>query len=86
LYALIDKAISEARKPVGGGATLDAAVYVFSRILNGNQVSIFKHSPDEDSKTGRIINIMQHLIDNITNLDAAVYSTLESLIETCLSE
>jgi hypothetical protein len=62
LYDLIDKAISEARKPVGGGAVLDGAVYVFSRILNGNQVSIFKHSPVEDSKTGRIINVMQHLI------------------------
>jgi hypothetical protein len=86
LYALIDKSITEAKKPVGGGAVLDGVVYVFSRILNGKYVSIFKHSPDEDSKTGKVINIMQHLIDNITNLDAAAYSTLEIQLETCLSE
>jgi hypothetical protein len=86
LYALIDKAISGARKPVAGGAVLDGVVYVFSRMHNGKQVSIFKHSPDEDSKTGRVINVMQHLIDNISNLDAAAYSTLKNLLETCLSE
>jgi hypothetical protein len=86
LYALIDKTISEARKPVGGGAVLDGVVYIFSRILNGNQVSIFKHSPDENSKTGRIINALQYLIDNISNLDSATLSTLENLIESCLSE
>lgn len=86
LYALIDKAISEARKPINGGFVLDGVVYVFSRMLNGKQVSIFKHSPDENSRTGRIINLMQYLIDNITNLDGAAYSTLEGLLETCLSE
>jgi|GEM_PF-6422074 len=86
LYALTDAAILEARKPVGGGFVLDGVVYIFSRILNGKQISVFKHSPDEDSKTGRIINVMQYVIDNITNLDSAAHSTLESLLEMCLSD
>jgi hypothetical protein len=87
LYALIDTAILEARKPVGGGFVLDGVVYTFSRILNDKQISVFKHSPDEDSKTGRIINVMQYLIDNIPNLDAAAQSTLENLLETaCYNE
>ena len=86
LYFLIDAAILEARKPVGGGFVIDGVVYVFSRILNGKQITVFKHSPSEGSKTANIINTMQHLIDNITSLDAAAHSALENLLETCLSE
>ena len=86
LYALIDAAILEARKPEAGGFVLDGVVYIFSRVLNGKKVSAFKHSPDEDSKTGRIINAMQFLVDNITNLDAPVLSTFENLIEKCCQD
>lgn len=83
LYALVDAAISEARKPEAGGFVLDGVIYIFTRVLNGKKVSVFKHSPDEDSKTGRIINAMQFLADNITNLNTPALSSLENLIEKC---
>lgn len=86
LYALIDAAILEARKPVGGGFVLDGVKYIFTKIVKGKQLSVFKHSPIEDSKTANIIDIMQHLIDNITALDEPALTTLENLLERCSSE
>lgn len=86
LYALIDAAILEARKPVGGRFVLDGVVYIYSRILNGKQFSVFKHSPNEGSKTANIINVMEWLIDNMRTLDGPAYSVLENMIAACLSE
>lgn len=86
LYALIDAAISEARKPVGGGFVIDGVVYVISRILNGKQIAVFKHSPSEGSKTANIINVMEWLIENMRTLDGTAYSVLENMIAACLSE
>ena len=82
IYALIDAAILEARKPVGGGHVMDGVVYVFSRILDGKQISVFKHSPSEGSKTANIIDLMQYLVDNLMNLEAATHSALENLMKT----
>lgn len=86
IYALVDAAILEARKPEAGGFVLDGVVYIFSRILNGQQISVFKHSPGEESKTGRIITAMQFLTDNIANLDMEALSALQNLIEMCCQD
>ncbi|MCS3801430.1 hypothetical protein [Niastella sp. OAS944] len=83
LYSLIDTAILEARKPEAGGFVLDGVVYVFSRILNGKQVSVFKHSPSEGSKTANIINVMEWLVENLETLNEASYSDLGNMIAAC---
>jgi hypothetical protein len=80
LFTLLDTAILEARQPMPGRFVLDGVVYILSRILNSNQAIVFKHSPSEDSQTGRIINILLFIIDNMNSLDNTILSALEKQI------
>ena len=80
LFALLDKAIINAKEPKSGGFTLDGVVYVLSKLSNGSQKSVFKHSPDKSSKSGQIIGIMQQIIDNIKYLDEITLSNIENKI------
>lgn len=80
IFALLNKAIAEARKPLGGRIVLDGVTYLMSKKFNNERITVSKDSPDEGSMSERIIAIMQLLIDNITMLNDAVTLNIETRI------
>jgi hypothetical protein len=80
LFNLLDKAILQAQQPKAGGFVLDGVVYKLSKLSNGQQIIVSKHSPNEKSKPGQIIEIMQLLISNIENLNDTVLLKIETKI------
>lgn len=80
LFSLLDKAIIEAKQPKANGFTLDGVVYRLSKLYNEGQKIVGKHSPRESSKSGKIIGIMQQLIENIEQLDDAKLLNIETKI------
>jgi len=80
LFALLDKTIIDARQPKAGRFTLDGIAYILSKVSNGVQKTVFKHSPTKTSKSGQIIEIMQQLIDNIGRLDDTILLNIETSI------
>jgi hypothetical protein len=83
LVAIVDSAIASARRPISAWAVLDGAVYVLTRVVGGKPLSVCKHSPDEDSRTGRVINVFLHLSKNFMGLDVEKLQHLEKLIAAC---
>ena len=82
LFNLLDKVIMQARHPKAGGFVLDGVVYRLSKLSNGQQKIVSKHSPSDNSKSGQIIEIMQQLIDNIESLNETVLLSIETKITT----
>ncbi len=82
LFNLLDKAIMQARQPKAGGFVLDGVVYRLSKLSDGKQKIVSKHSPSDTSKSGQIIEVMKQLIDNIENLDDTVLLNIETKITT----
>lgn len=80
LFDLLHKAIVQARQPKAGGFVLDGVVYRLSKLSNGQQKVVSKHSPSDNSKSGQVIQIMQQLIDNIENLNDTVLLNIETKI------
>jgi hypothetical protein len=80
LFKLLDKVFIEARQPIAGGFVLDGVVYGMSKLSNGEQKRISKHSPSITSKSGKVIEIIQLLIDNIQKLDNVVQMNIETKI------
>ncbi|MGN6437616.1 MAG: hypothetical protein ACTHMM_13840 [Agriterribacter sp.] len=80
LFLLLDKTIIEARQPKANSFTLDGVVYMLSKLYTEGQRIVTKHSPSETSKSGKIIEIMQQLIDNIGRLDEATLLNIETKI------
>jgi hypothetical protein len=81
LFVLLDNTIIKAREPKVKGITIDGVVYKLSKIYAGEQKNVFKHSPGENSKSAKIIAIMQQLIDNIDTLDNAILIDIERKID-----
>jgi hypothetical protein len=80
LFNMLDKAIMQAREPKAGRFVLDGVVYRLSKLWHGQQKTVSKHSPSENSKSWQIIEIMQQLIDNIESLDDTVLLNIETKI------
>ena len=80
LFNLLDKVFTQARQPEAGRFVLDGVVYRLSKLLNGQQKIVSKHSPSDSSKSGQIIEILQHLIDNIESLNDTVLLNIETKI------
>lgn len=80
LFSLLDKTIIDARPPKANGCTLDGVVYRLSKLYNEGQRIVGKHSQGGTSKSGKIIGIMQELIDNIENLDDTTLSSINAKI------
>ncbi len=76
LFSLLDKTIIDARQPKANGFTLDGVVYRLSKLYNEGQRIVGKHSPSDTSKSGKVIRIMQELIDNIEYLDDTILSNI----------
>ena len=63
LFILIDQCMHEAKKPDSGFWVLDGIKYKLSKIIGEVRMDIFKHSPDEESKTGKIIKILEGVVE-----------------------
>ena len=81
LFPLLNKTITDARVPKAKGFTLDGVKYWLSNRYSDGQRVVSKHSPDETSKSGKIIEIMQTLIDNIEDLNHSTLVSLEAKIK-----
>lgn len=84
LFAIIDTAMTAARIPVKVFHTMDGVTYIFSRLINNQLVSVFKHSPNEGSQTANIISVFEHLIKYIDNLNNDTIQKLEALLHVCV--
>lgn len=81
LFFLLDKTITEARQPKANVYTLDGVVYILSKMFAGKRKDTFKHSPNEGSKSGKIIAIMEQLIDCMKTLDNTMLGDIETKID-----
>ena len=81
IFKLLNKTVIEARKPSTQVFVLDGTVYRLSSILNGAQKIVSKHSPDENSRSGKVIAIMEQLIENINNMDDAAHLSIKKMID-----
>lgn len=61
LFQVLRTAISEAKIEEKTYAALDGVVYILTQVIEGELISVKKHSPDETSRTGRIINLLENL-------------------------
>lgn len=82
LSYLLDRTIADARHPRANIFTLDGVVYILSKIVGDKPKSVFKHSPNGHSKSGKIIAIMEQLIDNIQKLDNATVEIIANQIDS----
>jgi len=87
VFGLIENSLIEARKPQSPFAVLDGIVYKLSKMVNGKRRDVFKHSPDENSKTGRIIQLLEIIIE-LTAINPTIDSQneVERLITLIQSE
>jgi hypothetical protein len=85
LFALLNKTITEARKPIGKWLVLDGTAYTLSRLIDGKLVTVSKHSPDDASPSGKVIAVMTQLIQHISNLNDDILNDIKSKIDHLLS-
>jgi len=84
IFALIEQSIGEAKKPQSAFAVLDGTGYKLSKIVDGVRRDVFKNSPSEDSKTGRIIKLLETVIElMIINPTPGAEKKIEYLITQC---
>lgn len=81
IFLLVENSMHEAREPKAKTAVLDGTVYKFSKLINEQRIDIFKHSPDEESKTGKIIRLFELIIES-TKLNST--SDYEEKIQSIL--
>ncbi len=81
IFKLLTKTIGEARKPEGKKMVLDGTMYRVSAILNGMQKVVSQHSPDESSRSGKVIAILEQLIEIIEHLDSNTLLSIKAKIE-----
>lgn len=61
IFTLLNKTMIEARVPTAKFMVLDGAVYSLSKSINNQLETVIKHSPDEKSKSGKTITVMENL-------------------------
>lgn len=86
IFALIGQSMITAKKPQSKRVVLDGKMYKLSKVVDGIRKDVFKHSPDEGSKTGRIINLLETMI-KLTAVNPTLDSDkeIESLITLILN-
>jgi len=87
VFDLIEKSLIDARKPQSAFAVLDGILYKLSKMVNGKRKDVFKHSPDENSKTRRIIQLLEIIIElTVINPTIDSQNEIERLITLIQSE
>ncbi len=64
LFELLERSFRAARKPQIPMWVLDGTKYKLSMIIDGSRKDVSKHSPDGDSKTGKIINVLEAIMEH----------------------
>jgi hypothetical protein len=77
IFTLLDKSIGEARQPKGNRFVLDGVAYILARKIGNEPKIVFKHSPDQNSRTGKTISILTTLIENIGSINENALSDIE---------
>lgn len=84
IFALMEQSIGEAKKPQLAIAVMDGTGYKLSKIVDGFRRDVSKNSPAEDSKTGRIIKLLETVIElMIINPTPGAEKEIEHLITQC---
>jgi hypothetical protein len=81
LFHLLDKTIESARPPKNKVFVLDGVIYTLSKVSGDEIISVFKHSPDEESKSGKVISIMKELSSITETLDDTKLNDIETRIK-----
>lgn len=81
VVSVFDKIFSEARPKQGKSFVIDGTVYSISKLVDGKPKTIFKHSPDETSKSGQVIEILKEIINNREDLNQSVLANIETKID-----
>lgn len=81
---LLDNVFAEAKPKKSGMHMLDGVMYYISKIINGKRVYIAKPSPDENTKSQAIIDILEFLIANLNNLDSVFDDEIAKKIDELL--
>lgn len=85
LFTLLNNTITNARKSSGKWHVMDGTVYTLSKLVNGKLVTVKKHSPQVDYPAGKIIAVLEQIIEHISNLDDDVLNDIGLKIDALLS-
>lgn len=82
VFELVEQSIIDAKKPQSGGFVLDGTVYKLSKIIDGIRLNVTKHSPDGNSKTGRIIELLNTIAKLAKgNPSPTIENEIESIVK-----
>lgn len=85
LVTLLSRTIEEARKAKPGWAVLDGTVYTLAKRITDETKRVFKHSPDPDSPSGKIVSIIEKLFEHRDTMSEDTLTLIEGLIDDVLS-
>jgi hypothetical protein len=80
VFDLIEQTMIEARPPQSGMFVLDGIKHKLSMLINGKRRDVIKHSPDEDSRAGRIIRLLKMIVGITTDPLFKSQNEIDSLI------
>jgi hypothetical protein len=63
IFQLIEQSMKAAKKSEPGRFVLDGVKYKLSKIIGEHRIDVVKHSPENDSKTGRIIQLLETVLE-----------------------
>ena len=84
LFNLLECTFEEARPPNATVWVLDGVIYSLTKKINGTCKTVIKNSPDENSKSGKVIAILELLIANLLAPTDKTISNPEILIDELL--
>jgi hypothetical protein len=85
LFKLFDIIFSEARKPKGNYHVLDGVGYYLAKVIEGKRKIVFKNSPMENSKSMKVITIIDSIIEIARSEKQQLNNNLASQVEEILS-
>jgi hypothetical protein len=86
IFRLVEQSMKEARKPESGRFVLDGVKYKISKIIGEYRIDVTKHSPEEDSRTGRIVHLLETVAElTKSNLGEDVERKIDSLLNLILN-
>jgi hypothetical protein len=81
IFNLFCKVISDARTAKSGRIVLDGVKYSLSCVTDGKVMTVSKHSPNETSKSAKVIDILELLTHNIKTLDDNTLNLIKTKID-----
>lgn len=81
LFEIFSNAINEARKPLAQTAVLDGTRYFLQRREKEGIKAVVKHSPSQNSRSGKIVEMFVLLAEYTKRLDAKYLDKIASHIE-----